>query len=157
MSRLFFLALLFCGIVVGFAPAWGQSQADTVAFQHDRLVIETQEGKRFGFNVELAITPKQQAQGLMFRRGMAPDAGMLFITDSPREISMWMKNTYIPLDMLFIDAGGTIVSIAANTTPQSLDTISSGQAIKGVLEINGGVAEQLGITTGAKVLHRAFQ
>lgn len=103
------------------------------------------------FSVWIADTPPRQAQGLMFVRELAPDAGMLFREESPRVMSMWMKNTYIPLDMLFIDAKGRIVRIAARTKPHSLDTISSREPVTMVLELRGGEAARRGIRVGDHV------
>ncbi len=155
-----FRKLLSISLLIGIfwiTAALAQSSPEEVFFEKDRLVIETLEGKRFAFTIELAITPKQQARGLMYRRGMAADSGMLFITDTPREISMWMKNTFIPLDMLFVDGQGVIVKIASGTVPHSLETVASGQAVKAVLEINAGVSEQLGITEGSQLLFPTFE
>src|SRR3954471_21304785 len=84
------------------------------------LTIETAGGAR-KFHVELATTPPQLEQGLMFRRTLAPDAGMLFDFKTPAPVTMWMKNTFIPLDMVFIDAGGRVINIAERTVPHSLD------------------------------------
>jgi len=108
------------------------------------------------FDVWLADTPTRQAQGLMFVRELPADAGMLFVTDDLREMSMWMKNTHIPLDMVFIDERGRIVRIAAETTPHSLETVSSGARVKAVLELRGGEAERRGIRVGDSVVHAAF-
>jgi len=103
------------------------------------------------FDVWVADTPKRQAQGLMFVRDLATDAGMLFVHAAPREVSMWMKNTYIPLDMLFIDGSGRIVRIAHETTPHSLESIRSGAPVTQVLEIRGGEAARRGIAVGDRV------
>ncbi|MBV6417354.1 MAG: hypothetical protein CMLOHMNK_02016 [Steroidobacteraceae bacterium] len=103
------------------------------------------------FAVWIADTPSRAAQGLMFVRELAPGAGMLFREDTPRVMSMWMKNTYIPLDMLFIGADGRIVRIAARTKPHSLDTISSGRPVTMVLELRGGEAARRGIEVGDHV------
>ena len=92
----------------------------------------------------------------MFRRKLAPDAGMLFDYKVPQRITMWMKNTYIPLDMLFIGAGGRIVNIAERTVPRSLAAISSDGNAQAVLEVNGGTARRLGIRPGDMVLHPIF-
>lgn len=156
MFRKLYTVILLLGFF-GVVPALAQGGPDEVSFAKDRLVIETLEGKRYAFTIELAMSPKQQARGLMYRRGMAADSGMLFVTDTPREISMWMKNTFIPLDMLFVDSKGVIVKIAAGTVPHSLDTVASGEAVKAVLEINAGVSEQLGITEGSQLLYPAFE
>lgn len=106
--------------------------------------------------VELALTPRQRAHGLMFREEMAPDAGMLFLFEREAPRSFWMKNTYLPLDILFIDRTGRIVSIAPDTVPLSEASIPSGAPAMGVLELNAGVAAALGIAPGDRVVHRAF-
>jgi len=103
------------------------------------------------FTVELALTPGQQSQGLMFRRSMASQAGMLFLYRPVQPISMWMMNTYIPLDMLFVSADRRIVRIAERTVPHSTETIPSGQPILAVIELNAGTAARLGIKVGDRV------
>jgi len=126
-----------------------------VTFKTGELVIESGD-KRHPFKIELALTPEQQSQGLMFRKSMAADAGMLFIYERPQDITMWMRNTLIPLDMIFIGADGRVVRIAERAVPQSLATISSGEPALGVLEVNGGTAARLGLKRGDLVRHSAF-
>lgn len=106
--------------------------------------------------LEIADEPAERSQGLMFRRELAPRAGMLFDFGTTGPITMWMKNTLIPLDMLFVDAGGRIVGIARETVPRSLDTISSGQPVRAVIEIAGGAAAELGIAEGDLVARPLF-
>jgi uncharacterized protein len=108
------------------------------------------------FTVELADDPDEIRTGLMNRAEMAPNAGMLFDFGQPREASMWMKNTLIPLDMLFIAPDGKVLAIARNTVPGSLRTISPGVPVKAVLELNGGRCEALGIEPGDTVEHPLF-
>ncbi len=122
-------------------------------FARSSLTVETATGGRFRFNVELAQTPAQQAQGLMFREKMEPDAGMLFIYDVVQPASFWMKNTLIPLDMLFIGADGVIVNIHERAVPKSLDAVRSARPVKAILEINGGMSARLGIRAGDRVVH----
>ena len=119
------------------------------------LTIETAGGPR-KLHVELATSPPQLEQGLMFRRTLAPDAGMLFDFKTPSPVSMWMKNTFIPLDMVFIDAGGRIINIAERTVPQSLDPVAAAGPARAVLEVNGGTAARLGIKPGDRVLFPIF-
>lgn len=114
------------------------------------LTIATDQGEHI-FTVELAETIDQQARGLMFRTELDADKGMIFPFPTPKQASFWMKNTVIPLDIIFIREDGTIESIAANTTPYSLDSVSSGEPVAAVLELRGGRAAELGITPGAKV------
>lgn len=124
-------------------------------FETAPLVIRS-DGAEHRFTVEIARTPRQQSQGLMFRRRMAPDAGMLFLHSAPRRASMWMKNTLIPLDMLFVTADGRITQIVQRTTPHSLETITSDRPVSAVLELNGGTAARLGIKPGDRIIHTAF-
>lgn len=122
----------------------------------EKLIIVTSGGRQT-FEVEQARTDEERARGLMFRRTIAPDYGMLFDFGAKEsDASMWMKNTYIPLDMLFIRADGTIRSIAENTVPFSTDIIASGGPIKAVLEVQGGTARRLGLKPGDKVEHPLF-
>jgi uncharacterized membrane protein (UPF0127 family) len=100
------------------------------------------------FTVEVARTPEEQARGLMYRRSLADDRGMVFPYDPPRAVGFWMKNTYIPLDIIFIRPNGRIARIAANTTPLSLEPVSSVEPVSTVLEIRGGRAAELGIREG---------
>ena len=108
------------------------------------------------FTVEVADNDPARARGLMFRQRLPEDRGMLFDFGAPRQVAMWMKNTYIPLDMLFIRADGSIAYIAENTKPQSLDTIGVSEPVLAVLELAGGTAKRLGIRAGDHVYHRIF-
>lgn len=110
--------------------------------------------KTHKFTVEMARSSQEQAQGLMFRTELAPDAGMLFPFPTAKPASFWMKNTVISLDLLFIRADGTVESIAANAVPYSLDPISSGEPVAAVLEIAAGRAAELGIKPGDTVTWR---
>ena len=103
------------------------------------------------FIVEVARTPEEQERGLMFRQSVAPDRGMIFPEPRPQEASFWMKNTLVPLDMVFIRANGTIARIEANTVPLSLDPVSSGEPVVAVLELAGGRTAELGIVADDKV------
>lgn len=129
--------------------------ADDITFTRDELWIETADG-RHRFDVEVAETDRQMARGLMFRTELADDAGMLFDYRRPQRIAMWMKNTLIPLDMLFVADDGTIVRIESWTTPLSLATISSGGPVRAVIELKGGISERLGIRPGDRVAHEVF-
>jgi uncharacterized protein len=125
------------------------------AAAQENLVIVTETGSHT-FKVEVADDPDEQATGLMNRTEMARDAGMIFDFNPPREPRMWMKNTFISLDMLFIGQDGTILAIAQRTTPESLRIISPGFPVRAVLELNGGLTAELGIAPGDKVRHRIF-
>ncbi len=109
------------------------------------------------FRVELAVTPDQQRQGLMYRRSLAPDAGMLFLYDNGSKVTMWMANTYIPLDMVFIGPTGRITHIVERTVPQSTELIGSNGPVRAVLELNGGTTSRLGIRVGDQVEYEAFK
>ncbi|WP_200372030.1 DUF192 domain-containing protein [Rhodovibrio salinarum] len=130
--------------------------ASAVEFKTDTLAIRTPSGDVHEFTVELALTDQQRTRGLMYRREMAGDHGMLFLYDRVGLHAMWMANTYIPLDMLFIKPNGEVVRIAERTVPQSRRPISSGQRVKAVLELRGGTTERLEIPVGSTVLHKAF-
>lgn len=122
----------------------------------EKLVIVTKGGQRHELNVEMALTPEQQTTGLMFRTSVPADGGMLFDWGGPRESLMWMRNTVSPLDMVFINADGTIRRIAEDTVPQSLATIDSGGPVRATLELAAGSARRLGIHAGDKVEQRIF-
>jgi len=111
---------------------------------------------RAEISVELADTPDKRSQGLMFRQTMPRFAGMLFIYEHTQRATFWMKNTPLPLDMLFADETGTITRIAKQTEPQSLDQIDGGRGVLAVLEVNGGLADMLGVTVGDQMRHPAF-
>ena len=115
------------------------------------LTVTTTSGKTHRFTVEVARTKEEQAQGLMNRESLAPDRGMIFPYDPPVPASFWMKNTLIPLDIIFIRPDGTVARIEANTAPLSLDPVMAGEPVALVLELAGGRAAELGITAGAKV------
>jgi len=115
-------------------------------------VIEVRDnGVSAQFDIELAVTPTEQAKGLMYRESMPQFAGMLFIYERPRPVSFWMKNTLIPLDMLFIDSRGVVQRIHENAVPLSTASIPGGADIQYVLEINGGVSSMLGFGEGAEI------
>lgn len=114
-------------------------------------VTMTQDGKQHVFSAEVAATPAQQEQGLMYRKALAPDAAMLFPFPQPKFASFWMKNTLIPLDIVFIRRNGTIDKIAENTVPMSEIPIASGGEVAAVLELAGGTAERLGLDDTATV------
>ncbi len=149
-------------------PCWGRadvapsvapsvpSDASSAELVSSWLTIRTRDGP-VRFAVELAETAEQQERGLMYRRNLATGAGMLFDFGEPRVITMWMENTYIPLDMLFIDEGGVVAGIARNTKPLSRTIISSRIPVRAVLEINAGAAAHLGIRPGDRVDHAIFR
>lgn len=119
------------------------------------LEIATKSGVRV-FSVEMATTEEEKTQGLMYRKELPDGKGMLFDFSPEQQISMWMKNTYISLDMIFIRADGRILRIAENTEPLSTRIISSGGLAKGVLEVIAGTAQKYGIQPGDRVAHPLF-
>ncbi len=129
--------------------------AGRAAAEFEPLEIATQKGVVV-LEVEVARTPETRSSGLMFRTSLPDRQGMLFDFEEDQPVFMWMKNTYIPLDMLFIRSDGTIARIAEMTTPLSTQTISSGEPVRAVLEIAGGAAAQLGIAPGDHVSHDLF-
>ncbi len=129
--------------------------ADLQQFPTSELTIISATGPH-RFKMELAKTPAQMTQGLMFRTSLAPDAGMLFDYREPIVATMWMRNTLIPLDMLFVDAQGRIVNIHERAVPQSDDVIAAAEPVRAVIELNGGTAARLGIEPGDRVIHPIF-
>ena len=136
------------------ATAFAQSEAQQL-LPFEALAIETRAG-RFRFTVEIADTAAERQTGLMNRKTMALTHGMLFDFERTRVIEMWMKNTFIPLDMVFIDPDGQVVRVEHNTTPHSLRIISSVRPASHVLELNAGIAKQIGLKAGDSVHHRLF-
>jgi uncharacterized membrane protein (UPF0127 family) len=153
MRRFGMLAAMACAAAcLPAMPVVARTKAAPAALSLQRvpLSIATARGVR-NFTVELARTDAEQARGLMFRTKVAKGTGMLFPMPSPREAGFWMKNTLIPLDMIFIRADGTIARIAANTVPQSLDVVDSGEPVVAVLELAGGAAAAAGIAANDRV------
>jgi uncharacterized membrane protein (UPF0127 family) len=122
----------------------------------ERLFIVTKDGKRHEFDVEMALTPEQQETGLMFRKSVGANDGMLFDWGTERDSQMWMKNTLVSLDMVFIRADGTIAAIAEDTTPRSLAVIDSNEPVRATLELAAGTTARLGISVGDRVEGRLF-
>lgn len=121
----------------------------------DRIVLVTTGGEK-PIEIEVAESIEEKSLGLMFRSSLADDKGMLFPYQGAQEITMWMKNTYISLDMIFIRADGRILRIAENTEPESTKIISSGGLARGVLELPAGSAQKYGIAPGDRVSHPLF-
>jgi uncharacterized membrane protein (UPF0127 family) len=147
------LFLLPAPLAMGLAN--GSLAADLQRFPASELTIVSASGKH-RFMVEVAETPAQMTQGLMFRPSLAPDAGMLFDYREPTIATMWMRNTLIPLDMLFVDDHGRIVNIHQRAVPQSLDLIAAAAPVRAVIELNGGTTARLGIMPGDQVVHPMF-
>ena len=151
------LAMAACALpLAACQPTTGTSnssalEASPAGLEQVPLTVTTTAGKVHRFTVEVARSEAQQAQGLMNRQTLAPDRGMIFPYDPPVSASFWMKNTLIPLDIIFIRSDGTIARIEANTVPLSLDPVPAGEPVAAVLELAGGRSAELGITAGAKV------
>ena len=128
----------------------------SISFEESLLTIDAADD-RFEFQVEMAVSPAQISQGLMFRRSLDEDRGMLFdFGQPPQRATMWMRNTYVPLDMLFIDVHGRITQIAADTQPLSDAVIASREPVRAVLELRAGVCAKLGIRPGDRLMHPLF-
>src|SRR5262245_23566585 len=146
-------SLLGAALVLAAGAAGAQN--GEVQFKRSSLVIDTG-ARQIKFDVELALNDVERARGLMFREKLGPYEGMLFDFYREAPVGFWMKNTLIPLDMVFIAGDGTIRHIHANAKPHSTDTIPSEYPVRAVLEINGGSARLLGIKPGDKVKHPIF-
>ena len=151
-----FAALLLTPFSLVYSGAIQSQRAQSAELPRGELFIDTASGER-RFAIEIARTPNHRRQGLMFRTELAADAGMLFVYESEREITMWMKNTLIPLDMLFIGDDGRIARIAERTTPMSEEHIFSRGSVRAVLELRGGTVNLLHIKTGDKVRSEALE
>jgi uncharacterized membrane protein (UPF0127 family) len=144
---LFFLSVLSVLLPPLAGPAGAQ--------QLQQLEIVSKNGTHV-FGVEMALTPEEQARGLMFRRELPDKQGMLFDFKREQPTSFWMKNTYVPLDMIFIRADGRILNIAENTVPLSEALVSSSGPVRAVLEVVAGTSKKLGIAAGDRVVHPIF-
>ena len=146
--------LLALAIMLAFPVGCSTGSLGSTAAQAAELIpltIKTSKGER-KFRVEIARTSEEQARGMMFRESLPADGGMIFPLIPPRYASFWMKNTLIPLDMIFIRSDGTIERIEPETVPHSLQPSSSGEPVAAVLEIDGGMAAKLGIAEGDTVI-----
>jgi uncharacterized membrane protein (UPF0127 family) len=139
-------ALLLVGLA---APA-------TAACRADQVELRLPSGGTARFAVEVADDGAERAQGLMFRERMATSAGMLFVYERPQHASFWMKNTLIPLDMIFADPQGRVTRVHANAIPGDTTPIDGGDGVQLVLEINGGLAARMGIVPGTDLRHPAI-
>ena len=151
MNRRHLLALLIVLPLAALAQTAAQPE-----LPKEKLVIVTRDGVRHEFHVEMALTTDQQTTGLMFRRSVPADGGMLFDWGKSQESSMWMRNTVSPLDMVFINQDGTIRRIAENTVPESTAIIDSRGPVRATLELAAGTAKRLDIRVGDKVEQRVF-
>jgi uncharacterized membrane protein (UPF0127 family) len=140
------LPTMVMAALLTFASTVAQGEPPTTV-----VTITSASGQAYDFLLEVADTEAQRQRGLMFREELPADGGMIFIYERPHVAAMWMKNTLIPLDMVFVDARGAIVHIAPHTTPHSLTPVTAGVAVKAVIELNGGSCDRLGIGVGDRV------
>ena len=153
------VAALFCACAVltgSGAGAQTSAPEPLSAFPQSLLAIRTTAGKVVNFQIWMADNPRREEQGMMFVRDMDEHAGMLFLFPGNPQPMMWMKNTYLSLDLLFINAQGRIEYIAAQATPLSLSVIKSPKPALAVLELKGGACQLLGLKVGDSVVHASF-
>ena len=141
-------------ILIFISIAFTNANADTnkITFQKSSLTIQTKDSE-YIFNIEIAVTEKERSRGLMYRKELKQTEGMLFLYPEKQIIKMWMKNTLIPLDMIFINNSGKIIDIFKMTIPKDLTPIGPDLKLKGVLEINGGLTSYLNINKGDLIFH----
>lgn len=154
LSRLACLALLLSGALAA-ANSQDAAQLDQI-FPRSSLQIATPDARLHTFDVWVADTDARRQRGLMFVSHLNDDEGMLFIYPQPQPISIWMKNTLIPLDLLFVSPEGRVEHVIENTTPHSLEGRGPREAMTAVIELNAGTAARLKIRAGARVIHAAF-
>jgi len=147
-TKLFFL----CTFLYSFSASYVFSE---VSFLQSEILVISDSGTH-KFTVDVAATAAQRQVGLMFRKHLAPNQGMLFDFGAEKLISMWMKNTLISLDMLFVDKTGKILQIEHATVPMSIDPIPGNKRALSVIELNAGIAKELGIFVGDQVVHDIF-
>lgn len=135
----------------------GAAAEAPVVLDRDPLTIVAASGERFQFEVEVARTPAERARGLMFRESLPDDEGMLFDFGDPQAVAMWMRNTLIPLDILFVRSDGRISSIARDAQPLSDRVMASAEPVRAVLELPGGLTAERGIEPGDRIVHPIFQ
>lgn len=148
-------AVLLAGAGLSYLHSHDPVDAAPLHFSTDTLEVDTDSGKHI-LHVELATDDAQRERGLMYRKSLAPDKGMLFIFGSTNYVAMWMKNTYVPLDMVFIDGHGRVSRVVADTKPLSESIISSQGLVRAVLEVNAGTAAKLKIEPGSTVRYKVF-
>jgi uncharacterized membrane protein (UPF0127 family) len=153
MRRLALLASLLLPFATLAQPGVDRPQP---RLPEEPLTIVTRDGTRHAFRIEMALRPEDQIVGMMFRTSMQPDEGMLFDWGAPRESAMWMRNTLIPLDMIFITQDGRIHRIHERAVPLSLASIESRGPVRATLELQGGTAERLNLRVGDRVENRIF-
>lgn len=148
-------ALVVAALLAACAPGSATAEPPPLGWETSVLTVETPTGAH-RFDIEIADDIDEQQRGLMYRTAMAPDAGMLFVYPDQKIITMWMKNTVLPLDMIFIGADGRIVSVLEGAVPYSEAILSSGVPALAVLEVNAGIIKAIGVQPGSRVRHAAF-
>lgn len=167
LRRLLAPALFVCMLLAGVAHSADTPPSATAApnvtstdldriFRRSTLQIATPDARLHHFNIWIADDDQRRARGLMFIKQLGADDGMLFVYPQQQPVAMWMKNTYVSLDMLFVGADGKVIRVAEKTEPLSLKTIESGGPALGVVELPAGTAARLKIVPGAQVMHPAF-
>jgi uncharacterized membrane protein (UPF0127 family) len=147
-------ALMLCMVLLLPSVLLAQSTAQQ-KLRTSPLIIQTAKGKQY-FTVEMALSNKERERGLMFRETLGEDEGMLFFFEHDEQITMWMKNTLVPLDMIFIGADGEVAGVSENAVPKSLRHISSGVPVRAVLEIKAGLARRLQVEAGSVIRNVLF-
>ncbi|NOD33964.1 MULTISPECIES: DUF192 domain-containing protein [unclassified Ruegeria] len=146
MGRFLTLLTLFFTLWAG--GAFAACRADQVSLRNDAATVR--------FDIELAVTPQERSRGLMFRESLPNRSGMLFVFDPPQPVAFWMKNTLIPLDMIFVDRTGTVTRVHEGAIPGDLTPIEGGDSVFAVLEINAGLSARYSITPGTQMQHEIF-
>jgi uncharacterized membrane protein (UPF0127 family) len=146
---------LSLAVIAGPVPVGVAVAADASVRQEDALRIEAK-GTTHPFRVEVAATPEARTRGLMYRDHLAEDAGMLFVWPRSQPVRMWMKNTLVPLDMLFLDDAGRIVGVVERAVPHDLTPLGPDRPVRAVLELAGGTVRRLGLAEGQRVRHPAL-
>ncbi|MCF7647332.1 DUF192 domain-containing protein [Bacillus subtilis] len=153
MKQWFAFVVFIAALITGSVSVSAQEAPMQLAVDAQVLKIQTAAGEK-NFALEIADTDQSRSAGLMYRTDFPADRAMIFVFGEERPVMMWMANTPLPLDMLFVHKDGTIAHIAENTKPFSKDIVSSGVPVAFVIEVNAGIAEQEGIKAGDKVRHR---
>ena len=153
MKQWFAFVVFIAALITGSVSVSAQEAPMQLAVDAQGLKIQTAAGEK-NFALEIADTDQSRSAGLMYRTDFPADRAMIFVFGEERPVMMWMANTPLPLDMLFVRKDGTIAHIAENTKPFSKDIVSSGAPIAFVIEVNAGIAEKEGIKAGDKVQHR---
>ncbi|MDC0074265.1 DUF192 domain-containing protein [Alphaproteobacteria bacterium] len=151
------LIIIFTNFIFISLPLAEETETFKNSFIFDKIVIETKKGKNYSILVEIADKENLREKGLMYREVLNENSGMFFIFEKQKHVSFWMKNTFISLDLLFINSKGVITKIFRDSKPLSLQPIPSEKEVKGVIEVNAGFAKKRGIMVGDFVKHKTFK